>query len=65
MYIIEKETTMNIEEIEGKLNSLEDTVGKLKELIVDAKVCSSEITKTLIFSAVKKYASSISDFKLD
>ena len=65
MYNIEKETTMDIEEVEGKLNSLEETIGKLKELVADAKVCSSEITKTLIFSAVKKYASSISDFKLD
>ena len=56
---------MNIEEVEGKLNSLEETIGKLKELVADAKVYSSEITKTLIFSAVKKYASSISDFKLE
>lgn len=56
---------MNIEEIETKLNSLEDTVGKLRELVGDAKVCSSEITKTLITSAMKKYATSISDFKID
>ena len=56
---------MNIEEVERKLNSLEETIGKLKELVADAKVCSSEITKTLILSAVKKYASTISDFKLD
>lgn len=56
---------MNIEEIENRLNSLEETVGKLKELLADAKVCSSDITKTLITSAVKKYASTISDFKID
>ena len=56
---------MNIEEVEGNMNYLEETIGKLKELVADAKVCSSEITKILIFSAVKKYASAISDFKLD
>jgi len=56
---------MNIEDIESRLNSLEETIGKLKELIADAKVCSSDITKTLITSAVKKYAASISDFKID
>ena len=56
---------MNIEEIENKLNSLEETVRKLKELVADAKVCTSEITKTLIHSAVKKYAASINDFKID
>lgn len=56
---------MNIEEVEGKLKSLDDTVQKLKELLADAKVCSSEITKMLISSAMKKYAASIADFKLD
>lgn len=56
---------MNIEDVETKLNSLEDTISKIKELIVDAKVCSSEITKTLISSAIKKYSTSISDFKID
>lgn len=56
---------MNIEEIETKINALEETIGKLKELIADAKVCSSDITKTLISSAIKKYATSISDFKID
>ena len=55
---------MNIEEIESKLATLEDTVGKLKELIADGKVCSSEITKALIFGAVKKYAATVSNFKL-
>ena len=56
---------MNIEEIETQINALEETIGKLKELIADAKVCSSDITKTLISSAIKKYATSISDFKID
>ena len=49
---------MNIEEVEK-------TIAKVKELLADAKVCSSEITKTLISSAIKKYASSLSDFKLE
>lgn len=57
--------TMNIEDIENKLNNLEETVKKMKELVTDAKVCSSDIAKTLILSAVKKYAATISDFKLE
>ncbi len=56
---------MNIEEVETKVNGLEDTIGKLKELLADAKVCSSEITKTLILSAMKKYAASIADFRVE
>lgn len=56
---------MNIEEIEKNVNSLEETISKLKELIADAKVCSSDITKSLINSAIKKYASNISSFKID
>lgn len=56
---------MNIEEIESRLNALEETISKVKDLVADAKVCTSEITKTLISSAVKKYAASIADFKLD
>ena len=55
---------MNIEETENKLNKLEETVLKMKELLADAKVCSSEITKTLITSALNKYASVISEFKI-
>ena len=56
---------MNIEEVEAKLATLEETVAKVKALVADAKVCSSEITKALISSAVKKYAAAISDFKLE
>ena len=56
---------MNIEEIENKVNTLEETIGKMKELVSDAKVCSSDITKALITSALKKYAASVSDFKID
>ena len=56
---------MNIEEVEAKIEEVEKTIAKVKELLADAKVCSSEITKTLISSAIKKYASSLSDFKLE
>lgn len=56
---------MNIEEVETKIEEVEKTITKIKELLADAKVCSSEITKTLISSAIKKYASSLSDFKLE
>jgi hypothetical protein len=56
---------MNIEEIESKVNTLEETINKMKELVSDAKVCSSDITKALITSALKKYAASVSDFKID
>ena len=56
---------MNIEEIESKVNTLEETINKMKELVSDAKVCSSDITKALITSALKKYAASIADFKVD
>ena len=56
---------MNIEEIESKLSSIEETVSKVRELLADAKVCTSDITKMLISSAVKKYAASISDFKVE
>lgn len=60
----EKRKDMNIEEIENKLNKLEETVSKMKELISDAKICSSEITKKLISNALDKYAAVISEFKL-
>lgn len=56
---------MNIEEVETKIEEVEKTIAKVKELLADAKICSSEITKTLISSAIKKYASSLSDFKLE
>ena len=56
---------MNIEEIEQKLGQLDDLVIKMKELVADAKVCSSEITKSMIFTAIKKFAANVSDFKLE
>lgn len=56
---------MNIEDIENKIEDIEKVVIKVKELIADYKVCSSDITKALISSAVKKYALSISEFKLE
>ena len=56
---------MNIEEIENKIAALDETVKKLKELVADAKVCNSDITKTLIASAIKKYATVFKSFKLE
>ena len=54
---------MNIEELEAKIEDFEKTVSKVKELIADFKVCTSEITKTLVASAVKKYIATLPDFK--
>lgn len=49
-----------VEEIETKVEELEKTIAKIKALIADSKVCSSDITKALIANALKKYAVSIS-----
>ena len=54
---------MNIEEIEAKIEEFEKTLSKVKELIADFKVCTSDITKTLVTSAVKKYIATLPDFK--
>ena len=59
MYIL----IMNIEDIEKKIEDFENTLHKVKELIADFKVCTSDITKTLVSSAVKKYLSTLPDLK--
>lgn len=56
---------MNIEDIEANIKTLRNAVDKLEELIADAKVCSSDITKALIMSAIKKYAAAISGFTVE
>lgn len=56
---------MNLQEVEDKIEELEKTIAKIKELVADMKVCSSEITKTLVASAIKKYATTISEFKIE
>lgn len=56
---------MNIAEIETKIEEAENTISKIKELVADAKLCTSEITKALISSAVRKYASTLADFKVE
>lgn len=56
---------MNIDEIETRIGVLEAAIGKIKELVADMRICNSDITKTLISSALKKYATTIADFKLD
>lgn len=54
---------MNIEELEAKIEDFEKALSKVKELIADSKVCTSEIAKTLLSSAVKKYIASLPDLK--
>jgi hypothetical protein len=58
---------MNIdtEHIESKLAELNDLIAKTSALLHDSKICESDITKTLIASAVKKYVGAISDFKIE
>lgn len=51
--------------IESQLGDLSDLINKVTSLLNDNKVCSSEITKSLIASAVKKYVNAISDFKIE
>ena len=56
---------MNLQEVEEKIEEVEKTIAKIKELVADMKVCSSEITKTLVSSAIKKYTTTISEFKIE
>lgn len=58
---------MNIdtEHIESKLAELNELIAKTGALLHDSKICESDITKTLIASAVKKYVGAISDFKIE
>jgi hypothetical protein len=55
----------DVTSIEPKLTELTDLISKITALINDSKICESEITKALIANAVKKYASAISDFKIE
>jgi hypothetical protein len=52
-------------QIETKIAELTELISKTTALINDSKVCSSDITKSLIASAVKKYIIAISDFKIE
>lgn len=54
---------MNIDEIETRIEEIEKTISKIKELVADMKVCSSDITKALINSALKKYMAMMPDTK--
>lgn len=56
---------MDIDKIDSRLNAAETAISKIKELLADAKICNSEITKTLILSAMKKYSMALSDFKIE
>jgi hypothetical protein len=56
---------MNIEAIEQKLTAIEEVLPKLKAVINDVKVCNSDISKTILMSAVKKFSTPIVDFNLN
>lgn len=58
-------TDTNMSNIETQLNDLSELINKVTALLNDNKVCSSDITKSLISSAVKKYVGAISDFKIE
>jgi len=55
---------MNIEAVEEQLNAIEEALPKIKEIISDVKACNSEISKTILTSAIKKFSAPIVDFKL-
>lgn len=56
---------MNIESIEQQLVAIEDVLPKLKAIVGDVKACNSDISKTILMSAVKKFSAPIVDFKLN
>lgn len=55
---------MNIDAIEEQLNAIEEVLPKLKAIVADVKACNSEISKTILTSAIKKFSAPIADFKL-
>lgn len=55
---------MNIESIETQLTSIEEALPKLKAIVSDVKACSSDISKTILISAIKKISTPILEFKL-
>lgn len=56
---------MNIEAIEQQLVAVEEALPKLKAVIGDVKVCNSDISKTILMSAIKKISTPLVDFKLN
>lgn len=56
---------MNIETIEQQLVAIEEVLPKLKAVVGDVKACNSDISKTILMSAVKKFSAPIVDFKLN
>lgn len=56
---------MNIESIEQQLAAIEEALPKLKAVVNDVKACSSDISKTILMSAIKKFSTPIVDFKLN
>ena len=56
---------MNIEAVDKQLVAIEEVLPKLKEVVGDVKFCNSDISKTILMSAIKKLLAPIVDFKLD
>ena len=56
---------MNIEAIEQQLIAIEESLPKLKAIVGDVKACNSEISKTILMSAIKKFSNPIVEFKLN
>lgn len=55
---------MNIELVESQLAAIEEALPKLKAVLADIKNCNSDISKTILASAIKKFSAPIVDFKL-
>lgn len=55
---------MNIEMIEQQIEEIEEALPKIKAIVADVKVCSSDISKTILTSAIKKVSAPILEFKL-
>lgn len=55
---------MSIEHIEDHLVQVEEAIPKMKELIADLKLCNSELSKTVLMSALKKISRPLLDFNV-
>lgn len=55
---------MMINEIEQQLSAIEEAIPKIKDILNDLKLCTSDTTKQILMAAIKKYANPIIDFKI-
>ena len=65
MYSIYDMNDEKIDILASKIQSIEENIAALKELLMDYKACESLISKRLLLSAIKKYGSTISDFNVE